>query len=170
MDTNTDSPAAEKNRLTELDKKPGFLSRTGGYLGTQIKHSAGVAGDLATAPFRGIRSMGHQAVFESKRIYENAFPTAVVGLPLTMGALALGLGGPIAIGFLTARAALTAGDDILVGICAGAFGFLVGTAIAVFFYELALALAAFELLSLVARVSAARKEAVTTAPASPALA
>lgn len=161
----TQSHTVPKNGTAQLNR----FSRLLGYTKSQSTRVGKTALGLAVAPMRATLRFftGDEKrdglIGSAKRCWTELLPTSALGLPLTIGAVAAGAAAPIAIGGLAYRASVSA-DSVLGGVVAGSIGFIVGCAIAVWLYELAVALACFEILALVAQV--AQAEAPRSQPAS----
>lgn len=116
------------------------------------KTSLLVTRELARTPFRCGGRVAHEFVSDLKRFGRNLAPTAIVGTPLSIFVVGMGLTPAVTPGALAARFVKSA-DTVMGSVAMGAVGFLAGTAIIVFAWELAVAYTVLEALLLVARAA-----------------
>jgi hypothetical protein len=127
------------------------------------QESWATAVEMAKAPFRCGGRIAFSISSDAKRLYQHLAPALIVGVPVAIAITASGLTVVAVPGALAVRGARSA-DSILGSVTMGAVGFLAGTALLVYVYELAVLWAVCEILALTAQ-SAERVRSVRLAPA-----
>lgn len=108
--------------------------------------------EMIRTPFRCAGRMAHDVASDVKRLYAQLAPALIVGLPLAICVTSAGLTVAVAPGALAARAVKST-NTVMGSVAMGAIGFLAGTALVVYVYELAVLWAVLEMLCLTARAA-----------------
>jgi hypothetical protein len=127
-------------------------NRVLGYFKNQTQRVWSTSKELALSPFRVLTRTGVGIAADGKRIYDQALPTALVGVPLAMGVAALG-GAPYAAAMAVGVRFGSTTDSVLGGVLSGACGFLLAAACFLWALELAALWMAYEVFAMVAKAA-----------------